>query len=244
MSAFGSGSREVPLDRYQPLPKPDGNGWDFHNRFVGDHLLYSGGSTGDAGAVTVVSLATREASRLPVGHGIDRIDAIGPDAIVVGTLRDTLGFTAIDLRGQAPSVGAEFRLPSAREGESRSHAFFFRPDRDSSDGASGLLGLPVARMLERGGEAPVPSAGMLFLTRRQGRLTEAGQLSASTGAGSDAEDACVASCVDWYGNARPIFIGDRVFALLGYELVEGQERRGRVNELGRTSFAPRAPTRD
>ena len=36
----------------------------------------------------------------------------------------------------------------------------------------------------------------------------------------------VASCVDWYGNARPIFLGDRMFALLGYELVEGR-RAGR-----------------
>ena len=27
-------------------------------------------------------------------------------------------------------------------------------------------------------------------------------------------DDCQASCVDWYGNARPIFIGERLFALL------------------------------
>ena len=33
--------------------------------------------------------------------------------------------------------------------------------------------------------------------------------------------------MDWYGNARPIFIGDRTFALLGYELVEGADWRTR-----------------
>jgi hypothetical protein len=54
------------------------------------------------------------------------------------------------------------------------------------------------------------------------------------------EDRCVASCVDWYGNARPLFVGRRVFALLGYELVEGEVRNGRIEEIGRTSFAPRS----
>ena len=44
--------------------------------------------------------------------------------------------------------------------------------------------------------------------------------------------------MDWYGNARPIFIGDRVFALLGYELVEGSFTDGRIRER-RVDFAPR-----
>ncbi|WP_206362001.1 hypothetical protein [Sphingomonas montana] len=47
-----------------------------------------------------------------------------------------------------------------------------------------------------------------------------------------------ASCVDWYGNARPIFIGDRTFALMGYELVEGRVQGGRINEVRRLNFAP------
>lgn len=35
------------------------------------------------------------------------------------------------------------------------------------------------------------------------------------------EDDCQMSCSDWYGDSRPFFIGDRLFALLGYELIEG-----------------------
>jgi hypothetical protein len=49
----------------------------------------------------------------------------------------------------------------------------------------------------------------------------------------------MASCVDWYGNARPIFLGDRIFALMGYELVEGRSTRGRIAELRRVDFTPR-----
>lgn len=40
--------------------------------------------------------------------------------------------------------------------------------------------------------------------------------------GKPQDDACQASCVDWYGNVRPILIGDRVYALMGYELIEGR----------------------
>ena len=57
-------------------------------------------------------------------------------------------------------------------------------------------------------------------------------------------DGCRASCVDWYGNARPIFAKGRVFALMGYELVEGTvENKGsksaRIQERARVSFMPR-----
>ena len=52
------------------------------------------------------------------------------------------------------------------------------------------------------------------------------------------DDACKASCVDWYGNARPIFVKGRTFALLGYEIVEGKLESGRMVESRRVSFSP------
>jgi hypothetical protein len=244
-AAFGDGAREVPLSRYQNLPKPGGNDYNFQNRYVGDHLLYGGGSNGREDQVNVVSLATRRVATLQIQHGVDRIDAIGPDAIVIGAGDRSLGFTAIELssvpaaNGAGARVGNAFYLADARQGESRSHAFFFHPDGSSADGGSGILGLPVARLLQRPGAGPVNSAALLFLTRNGGRLSHAGELAAKTGDGGQVADACQASCVDWYGNARPIFIGDRLFGLLGYEIVEGTRERGNVREIGRTSFAPR-----
>ena len=53
------------------------------------------------------------------------------------------------------------------------------------------------------------------------------------------DDRCRASCVDWYGNARPLFLRGRVFALLGYEIVEGKLDDGRMSELRRVNYAPR-----
>src|SRR4030095_597541 len=40
---FSDGSEVVPSSSYQPLPKPDPE-YVFHNRFVGEHLLYGSGS--------------------------------------------------------------------------------------------------------------------------------------------------------------------------------------------------------
>jgi hypothetical protein len=53
------------------------------------------------------------------------------------------------------------------------------------------------------------------------------------------DDGCKASCVDWYGNARPIFLRGRTFALMGYEIVEGELGYDSITETRRISFAPR-----
>jgi len=82
----------------------------------------------------------------------------------------------------------------------------------------------------------------VFLRLRDLAFSPLGQLRSR--AGGQRDDACVASCVDWYGNARPIFIGDRVFALMGYELVEGRLSGGawrgeeRIEERRRVDFSP------
>ncbi|MBC7985321.1 MAG: hypothetical protein H7X93_01420 [Sphingomonadaceae bacterium] len=134
------------------------------------------------------------------------------------------------------------RRPISRIGaSSRSHAFFFRPDPGSPDGASGVLGLPIARAVEPSYHRFFGSAAaMLFLRRTDRRFSPAGELAAEVRGVTD--DNCQASCVDWYGNARPIFLGPRTFALLGYELVEGRlGEDAPIREVGRLNFAPAAP---
>jgi hypothetical protein len=78
---------------------------------------------------------------------------------------------------------------------------------------------------------------VLFLRQRDLAFTRAGELVAQASRAGD--DACKASCVDWYGNARPIFYRGRVFALLGYELVEGKMVGDSIREVGRTDFLGR-----
>jgi hypothetical protein len=249
IAAFGDGSRPAPAAFYRALPGPAADEYSFHNRFVGDHVLYGTSEPDDEDrkpeTVFVAPLRGGPVARIELRHSVDRIEMLGRDALVVGAgARGSLGFTAVELPpGGAPVRGDVFTLPAASEGETRSHAFFFRPD--TADGGSGILGLPIARPASAAYRRFFGSAAaMLFLRRDARRFARAGELGAETSGTVD--DACTASCTDWYGNARPIFLGGRIFALLGYELVEGRLDQGRINEIGRVNFSPRPrpPARD
>ncbi|WP_260483462.1 beta-propeller domain-containing protein [Sphingomicrobium flavum] len=241
ISWLGDGSRQVTPDRYRDLPRVEG--YNFQNRFVGDHVLYGGGNFGAKNPSLLVAAKLRDGpvTALALPHMVERIDQMGQDGIAIGSDPSRgLVFTAIDLADSA-SLGSAFRFPDAQQGEQRSHAFFYRPD--SADGENGLLGLPVAKPLERSVARFLGSdSSVLFLERKAGELDLAGEIEAATARAVD--DGCVASCVDWYGNARPIFIGKRVFALMGYELVEGELANGRIVEQRRLDFAPTRRSRE
>jgi hypothetical protein len=170
-------------------------------------------------------------------HFVDRIDALGQHAIAIGTDGKDLHFSSVHLNSK-PTISGSYQRTSASQGETRSHGFFYKPDGDSK----GIVGLPI-----RGaGQGTYRSmweepAAMLYLGNNQLQLKEIGSLPTQPSTGR--ADGCRASCVDWYGNARPIFLAGRIFALMGYELVEGKvltDKKGqqRLLELRRVNFAP------
>ncbi|MFO0710317.1 MAG: beta-propeller domain-containing protein [Sandaracinus sp.] len=235
------------VDAYTPLPRAEG--YDFHNRFVGDWVLYGIGADsyygwGDRPTVTSRTLyaaPVRGAARaavgsrdpwvsIPVEHAIERIEVMGSDAVVVGSGGADLHFDAIAFDGASARVAGHYVQPGASQGESRTHGFFFRQDSPTE----GVLGLPIAgASRDSFAEIWQGSASVLFLQVRDHAFTEVGSLAARS---ESVEDHCIASCADWYGNARPIFWRGRIFGLLGYELVEGRLDRGHVREVGRTNF--------
>ena len=240
LSAFGDGADDAPLRAYRPLPPTTGP--TLQNRFVGRWLLYGAGdgwgprdTAAPGSKLIAVPWAGGRVAKLSLPHGVERIEPMGPGAVVVGSRGDDLAFTSVRL-GRTPSVASRYTLPGASQGEMRSHGFFYRPD----DAERGVLGLPVS-----GGGRPgylhlfEGSAGVLFLRSDALRLRPLGHLDARASEGANADDGCVASCVDWYGNARPLFLRGRIFALLGYELVEGTLRGAAIHETRRISFAPR-----
>jgi hypothetical protein len=213
--------------------------WNFQNRFVNGHILYGGhGYQGGQHSILVAAgLRGGPVTQLTLPHAVERLDQLVEDGVVIGNdPRGGLTFTAVDLRRPTARVGNSFTFPAAQQGENRSQAFFFRPD--NADGSSGVLGLPITTQLESQYARFLGSGSSILFLRRQNRLFDmAGRLDADAARAVD--DACVASCVDWYGNARPIFVGNRVFALMGYELVEGRlARGGSIGEVARVNFAP------
>jgi len=221
LAAFGDGTRAVPLSAYYALPDPPEQG-AFHNRFVGGWLLYgTEDNDGDerGSKLFAVQTSTARTSVIDLPHHLSRIEVMGTDAVVVGEDDEDLHFSGIHLADR-PTRVQHYVLKGASEGESRSHAFFYKPEEQGG----GLLGLPVLD----------DSAAIVYLRNSGSRFEELGQLRAHDE--SVKEDDCVASCVDWYGNARPLFIGNRVFALLGYELIEGKVEVGGIREVRRTVF--------
>lgn len=233
LDLFGDGTTAAPSSAYRSLPAPPGG--PLSNRFIGDWLVYGqaarhpgwGRGSGDGGRAYALRHADAAAAvrEIPLRHGVERIEAMGRDAVLVGNAGDDLLFSSLRLDRDASLAGV-YVHPGARQAETRTHGFFYRPTGTDQ----GMVGLPVLR--GRG-------AAVAFLRNAALRLQGLGQLEARPA--GDQDDGCQASCVDWYGNARPIFVGERVFALMGYELVEGHVRDGRIDERRRIDFTP--PTR-
>lgn len=237
LDSFSDGRDSAQPESYKVLPRP--NGYAIQNRFVGDYLLYGAGAGWNRAQRTLYSqvYAVRyadgsAAQEVPLAHGVDRIEALGTNAVVIGSDGRDLHFTSLKLAESAVPQD-RYTRQNAAQGETRSHGFFYKPENDHA----GLVGLPIvgggragARQLREN------SAAVLFLRNQSLRLTELGALDSQAAASMN--DGCRASCVDWYGNARPLFVGNRVFALMGYEIVEGRVAGNGISEVQRISFAP------
>jgi hypothetical protein len=231
--------------RYRVLPRPDGTA--VQNRFVGGWLLYGSGQgyvTNHAGKgqLFAVRYASPDdpVSSIELDQGIDRIEPMAEDAVVVGSRGNDLVFSPIELGSDKEAhARRDYVRKNASQGELRSHGFFYKP---GSNPREGMIGLPIRSEGTFGSQyLSEGSASVLFLRARSMEFTELGSLRASRITTN--HDGCRASCADWYGNARPIFGKGRIFALMGYDLVEGRlEDEGRsshIAERNRLNFAPR-----
>jgi beta propeller domain-containing protein len=189
--------------------------------------------------------------RLDIRHSVIRAERVGDDIVLTG-YRDRGGLivTMIDLDGP-PSIASQARLRGRYESEGRSHAFNSLVERDGS----GLMGLPtVPRISDSNREYWRSRASDLSFLEfdRQGQLNPIGELSRSFDYADEKPDGdqdedgvpgyeCEVSCVDWYGNSRPIFTEGRIFALSGTELIEGRVENGAILEVQRLNIALARP---
>lgn len=244
LTSFGPRLRQVARRAYTPLPPIEGG--QLENRFVGDWLVYGGRSEWDSSApdvrraplastVFTVPLARPSGvTRVNVPHNAVRIERAGRDAVVTG-YRDEKGLSLSYLSlGSTPRRAATTTLPGRFESEGRSHAFnaWVRGD------GGGLMGIPTTERVWRSGRgwSDSESSELSFIAIASSKtLDHAGEL-ALKGRQPARGYACKVSCVDWYGNSRPIFTGGRIFALMGTELVEGSMTRGRIGEVARVDL--------
>lgn len=232
---FTDEPKSVSPNDYTPLPEP--LGYTLQNRYIGDYLLYGTGSNWYYDKTSKNTLYVQnykkgeDTQEIDLTHSIDRIEVMGDAGVVIGSDGEDLKFSSIELSPDTNVIDT-YIVSKAVQGELRSHGFFFKA---SSDDSGGLLGLPIRKEGESYEHLFTDSAEVIFLTVNEKReFSNLGSLEANPPEREN--DNCEFSCVDWYGNSRPIFYKDRIFALMGYELVEGQIIRSKLEETDRVNF--------
>lgn len=249
LSAFSVTPQRAPAEYFTPLPSAGGHGLE--NRFTAGHLVYGGRArwhsyVGDDNITTgrVVAVPTNNpgaAQVLEAPHNVIRVESIGQDAIITGYRnRSALSISVLDLAG-APRISDTAMLEARFETEGRSHAFNAMIEADGS----GLLGLPTGQAQWRSGRWvwDSESSDVSFLALSSGgELASLGQLETHANT-THPSYSCEVSCIDWYGNSRPIFVNGRVFALSGTELIEGRVSDQRIEEVTRVNLTNPVPRR-
>lgn len=143
--------------------------------------------------------------------------------------RDELRFALLPDHA-APRILDQIGLAGYRESEYLSHAF------NAGRPAAGrvVFGLPVVPSIadsSDGYDRTEQVSDMLLIDMSDSRLRYLGLVDMATQAQPELD--CELSCVDWYGNARLFFVGDRIFALSADQLAELRLRGNALQEVAR-----------
>lgn len=228
---------------YTSVPRPDS--YSIENRFVSEYLIYGGGNgiwqayDGDEkgyGPTDVVILPVNspaDSKTVSVSHSAERIEVFGKNAIVDGYQTTTgLSFSLIEI-GANPRIADTSYVDNVLEAERRSHAFNARIESDGS----GLFGLAThfKDLVSDDYEDELPANLHFFEVDENLKFGAAGYLKGDSQS-KNPDYECEVSCIEWYGNARPIFMNDRIFALTSNELVEGVLTSGQIIEVSRLAI--------
>lgn len=226
------------------------------NRFVGDWVVYGGrdrysrrpprdAEGSQRARATVLNAVPIErpgdVQRISLGHTLIRLERMGNGAVIANGYADESGlrssYVTLEAAADASGVRSSAFLPGRYESEGRSHAF----NATITGDGSGMMGLPTVTRTEHSGGwwwySDVSDLSFLGFTS-EGLLSDGGTIIATpedeveTGEGYE----CEISCIDWYGNARPIFLGGKVYGLMATELVEADVVEGKVAERRRVDL--------
>ena len=223
---------------------------DFENRFTDSHVvLASDGNlrayppmdeddledyvqTGEALVVPRNNPTAYQSIALP--HDTIRLERVGNDVLTTGyNDLNGLKMSYVSLSG-APRVSDTVNLKNRFESEGRSHAFNY----GFLDGDSTIIGIPTVSDEDGSGRwwwRSEQSDVSFLKVDAAGKFTSLGPLTHEEDSVHEDYE-CDVSCIDWYGNSRPIFTNGRVFALSGTEIIEGYLSGGRIFERQRLNL--------
>ncbi len=243
LSEFAATPHAIGPEHFTDVPGFDGV-LEFEERFTDTHLVYGARQNWMSYPPNAVNMTARvvavpladpaHATVIEAPHNILRVERVGANAALTG-YRDNggLSISLLDLSA-TPRIASTTVLVHRYETEGRSHAFNSRVN----DEGEGVMGIPTAGGIAESGRWWWRSGAsdVSFINVEDGALSHAGELVVHAD-GVDDSYRCEVSCVDWYGNSRPIFTDGRIFALLGTELVEGTITAGRMQETRRLNLS-------
>lgn len=248
-SAFSNRPRSAAPYNYLEAPSPMTA--EFGTRFLEHYVVYGGRTSsyanvpddGETRTARVVALSLdglNRATVLQTNHDAMRVDRVGDNAIVTGYGSDRgLSISMVRLTHGAPAVADTTLLEGRYESEGRSHAFNSLVDEDNA----GLMGVPTVTRTRQAGrwwDYSRASDVSFLAVDANARLKALGPLRAAANA-RDPRYQCQVSCIDWYGNSRPIFTDGRVFALSETEIIEGTVEGGAIREIRRLNLTVPPP---
>ncbi|MBF0492118.1 MAG: beta-propeller domain-containing protein [Deltaproteobacteria bacterium] len=232
LSDFQTSAQEVSSNHYQCLPGRTAN----LVRFQENYLAYNLNNSlklvqRETGVITNLDLASQS---------ISRIELAGKDLMVIGANTETRNnnfiLSLVQLDTPNPQVSSSYDLSGVNEAESRSHAYFYHEDKNFRS---------FAIATHKSAEGPYPTtvfwqgnsaAQLSFFNIVDEKIQTAGVFSVQSSLNN--ENTCTTSCIDWYGNTRPIFLEDQVLGLMGDQLVIGfQDSAGNIQDSQHLSIS-------
>lgn len=181
-------------------------------------------------SLSAIDLAGSGEASIELDFWPSRLEPALGRLVVVGYSDATgLNFALLPDRS-TPHLLDSLAIPGLEDSEGRSHAF----NAGRLNGGRSLFGLPVVPASDPAEDAsywPERVSDLLLVDMSANRLRQLGLVDMASSAHPEPD--CEHSCVDWYGNARVFFIGERIFALSADQLVELRLRGDSLQEVAR-----------
>ena len=212
--------------------------WLYRNKFIKNHLIIAHSEIKDteSSLIEIVNIQNGNKVQTTLEYIVDRIEIVGENVFTSGynSLTDVDQYDGLYVGILSPhdaSIINEGYIKGIVEGESRSHAFNTR--KIDSNRIIGFTSKPaISEQYGNDFYYDDPSE-VTFIGGKFNDLNLFGHVTRNT---NDDESSCDMSCDDWYGNTHPFFIGNRTFALSGFELIEVKFDGNSISEIDRVEF--------
>jgi len=187
----------------------------------------------DPGEMLIVSNdALPRVRDLRLEHDIISIQLVGPDLVALGYQHGTgLHASLVDL-GAARILDA---IPISSHYDTSFYCCTSNAVR--MDDGSAFLGLTTSSdaAIAEGWHQEEDDSNVSVLSVSSGRLHFDGDLTLDRSRSDNLSNCHIRRdyCISWYGNAQPIFVAGRLFALIGHDLIEGEIVDHRLREVHR-----------